>query len=240
MWNIEYLDEAGSTNDVARDARFGHGSVVATDTQTAGRGQKGNSWLSAPGENLTFSVVLTPTFLPVACQFLLSEAVSLAIADTLEQYGIDARIKWPNDIYADGRKIAGILIENDVKGSVMSRSIAGIGLNVNQTAFDPRIPAPASMKLAAGRAFDRQEVLAAFLDRLDGRYSALADGDSTEIEADYHRRLFRVNEPAIYSTPGGGRFTGTIRRVRQNGELIVEHTGGGMHSYLFKEIEFVL
>lgn len=239
-YRTEYLAETTSTNDEARDDRFGHGDIVVAEAQTEGRGQRGNSWASESGKNLTFSVVLKPTFLPAANQFLLSEIVSLAITDMLSRYGIDAKIKWPNDIYADGRKIAGILIENDLKGSVMYRTIAGIGINVNQTVFDPALPNPTSMKLITGEDCDRIEVLDGFAEAFFKRYAALEKGYVNGIERDYHTRLYRVGEPASYLLPDCTSFTGVIMHVQQSGELVMQLADGTVRRFLFKEVEYTL
>ena len=110
---IYRIDETTSTNDEARDAKYRHGDIVWAERQTAGRGQRGHTWTSPEGENLTFSMVLEPRFLPVGEQFLLSEAVTLALTDTFAAYGIDTRIKWTNDIYIGDRKLVGILIEHN-------------------------------------------------------------------------------------------------------------------------------
>lgn len=139
---IYRIDETTSTNDEARDAKYRHGDIVWAERQTAGRGQRGHTWTSPEGENLTFSMVLEPRFLPVGEQFLLSEAVTLALTDTFAAYGIDTHIKWTNDIYVGDRKLVGILIEHNHAGASLSRTIAGIGINVNQTAFDPALPNP--------------------------------------------------------------------------------------------------
>ena len=156
---IHRIAETTSTNDDARDARYRHGDVVWAERQSAGRGQRGHAWSSAEGENLTFSLVLEPVQLAVGEQFLLSQAVALALVDTFAACGIDTRIKWTNDIYAGDRKLVGILIEHRYSGPTLARSVVGIGINVNQTAFDPALPNPVSMALAAGRRFDRREVL---------------------------------------------------------------------------------
>ena len=236
---VKYFGEVTSTNDVARERTYGHGDEGVAGRQTAGRGQRGNRWESEEGVNLTCSVVLAPEFLPVANQFLLSEAVALAVVDMLEGYGIMARVKWPNDIYVGGRKIAGILIENDIMGGQMSRSIAGIGLNVNQTEFDPSLPNPVSMRLAAGRDFDLTEVLDRLLGALAARYDALAVGGGDAIMRDYHRCLYRLGEPARYTLPDCSVLTGTIECVRPGGELVVRHDDGTVHEYLFKEIGYL-
>lgn len=154
-----FLEETTSTNDEARNPRYEHGDAICAERQTAGRGQRGHTWSSEEGRNLMFSLVWEPRFLPVSEQFLLSEAVALALTDLFGGYGIDARIKWTNDIYAGDRKLVGILIEHNLTGDRLSRTIVGIGVNVNQTRFDPSLPNPSSMRLETGCEYDRQEVL---------------------------------------------------------------------------------
>ena len=119
---IYHIAETTSTNDLAREERYGHGDVICAERQTAGRGQRGHTWTSPEGVNLLFSVVLCPTFLPAGEQFLLSQAVALALVDTLGTCGIDARIKWTNDIYAGDRKLVGILIEHHLAGGRLART----------------------------------------------------------------------------------------------------------------------
>lgn len=153
---IYRIAETTSTNDDAKRPEYRHGDIVWAERQTAGRGQRGHSWTSPEGENLTFTLVLEPVFLPVGEQFLLSEAVTLALTDTFAAFGIDARIKWTNDIYVGDKKLVGILIEHSYSGPTLARTIAGIGINVNQRAFDPALPNPVSMAVASGRTFDRR------------------------------------------------------------------------------------
>ncbi len=237
-FGIDCFDELGSTNDTARDPRYGAGDVVLAERQTAGRGQRGNSWSSGAGLNLTFSVVLCPDFLPVARQFYVSKIVALAVSDALARWGIEARIKWPNDIYICDRKVAGILIENDLCGRYMARSVVGVGLNVNQTEFDASLPNPVSMALFSGRSFDRAEVFETFYRCLSERYGMLAEEDDARIDADYLGKLYRLGEEHLF-TDGrtGERFSGTIRDVLPAGDLVVE-SGGERRRYLFKEIEY--
>lgn len=236
--NIIRIEETTSTNDEARKAEYAHGDLIVAERQTRGRGQRGNSWSSGEGQNLTFSLVVEPVFLPADRQFLLSEAVALAVTDTLAASGIEAQVKWPNDIYIGGRKTAGILIENDICGATLSRSIIGIGLNVNQIEFDTALSNPTSMRIAAGREFDREEVLACFCRSFAARYCALAEGAVRELQSDYHRRLYLLGESHTYKLPDGTPLSGTIREVRATGELIVETADGDTRSFLFKEIEF--
>lgn len=234
------LDECGSTNAEAKDTeRFSHGDAVIAIRQTAGRGQRGRSWESTPGENLTFSVVLEPVFLPAARQFMLSEVVALAVAGTLGEYGIEARIKWTNDIYVGDRKICGILIEHDLGGGNLARTVAGIGLNVNQTEFPEWLPNPTSMAVETGCRFDITEVFDVFSSKLEPLYAALERGEEDTVRSAYHGRLYRLGRPHRYFIPGRGEIEGIIRGVEPTGELIVE-TDGKEEKFLFKEIEFVI
>ena len=231
-----YLPVVASTNDVARDPALRHGDLVVAGQQQRGRGQQGNAWWSEPERNLTFSLVLEPQFLPAGLQFQLLEAVSLGVADALAGFGLDPRIKWPNDILIDGGKVAGILIEHDLSGMKLVRSIVGIGLNVNQKRFPPELPAAVSMAQVAGRTFDRAKVLESLCCCICHHYHALEQGETDRLAHDYHARLYRLNEPATYRTPADGLFTGILRGVGEAGELQVEHADGRVREYLFKEI----
>jgi BirA family biotin operon repressor/biotin-[acetyl-CoA-carboxylase] ligase len=213
-------------------------SVVVAHRQTAGRGQRGSSWVSEAGENLTFSVALEPVFMAPVRQFLLSETVALAVSDALAGFGIEAKVKWPNDIYVGDGKVAGILIENDVRGAALSRSIVGVGLNVNQTKFPPELPNPVSMRGITGIEYDMREVLDAVLNALSVRYEALKAGVSPD--NDYARSLYRMGEEAWYALPDGTRFEGVVRGVLPTGELAVELSDGCIRYFLFKEVEFLL
>lgn len=237
---IRHLEETTSTNDTARRPEFGHGDVVWAERQTAGRGQRGHAWASPPGENLTFSLVLEPRFLPVAEQFLLSETVALALTDTFAAYGIDTRIKWTNDIYAGDRKMVGILIEHSYSGPRLARTIAGIGVNVNQTAFDPALPNPVSMAQAAGRTFDRGEVLERFLACCAARYAQLERGERDALQRDYRERMYALEQMRPFRYPDGTLTRAAIEGVRPTGELMLRHADGSRREYLFREIEFVL
>lgn len=237
---IYRIEETSSTNDEARDARYRHGDVVWAERQTAGRGQRGHVWSSAEGEGLTFTLVLEPQFLPVGEQFLLSEAVALALADAFAGFGIGTRIKWTNDIYAGDRKLVGILIEHNLSGPTLARTIVGIGINVNQLSFDPALPNPVSMALLTGRSFDRGEVLEAFLGCMRRRYAQLADGGRETLQRDYRARMYRLDELHSYRLPDGTLFRAAIRGVRPDGALLLEREEGTRCAYLFREVEFVL
>lgn len=237
---IYRIEETTSTNDEARDPKYRHGDIVWAERQTAGRGQRGHTWSSPEGENLTFTAVLEPRFLPVGEQFLLSEAVALALTDTFAAFGIDARIKWTNDIYVGDRKAVGILIEHNYSGTTLARSIVGIGINVNQREFDPALPNPVSMALAADRTFDRREVLETFCGRLTARYTQLERGDREALQAEYRERMYRLGERHAYRLADGTLVEGVVEGVRPAGELVLRHADGTCGEYLFGEIIFVL
>ena len=237
---VYHLGTVGSTNDVARGAEYHDGDIVWADFQTAGRGQRGHSWESRAGENLTFSVVLEPHFLPVAEQFMLLEAVALALYDFFAELGVDTKIKWTNDIYVGDKKAVGILIEHSYSGGKLLRTIVGIGINVNQREFSADIPNPVSLALLTDKNYDREGLLKQFEKSLSCRYSQLRNGEWGELQTDYHSVLYRRDEKHIYALADGTRFEGVIRGVKPTGDLIVEWEDGKQRSYLFKEIEFVL
>ena len=237
---IDHKISTTSTNDDARSDRYGHFDVVWAERQSAGRGQRGHTWLSDEGLNLTFSVVLTPRFLPITEQFLISEVVALALVDTLREYGIECRIKWTNDIYALNSKIVGVLIEHALAGNSLMRTIVGIGINVNQRTFAAELPNPASMASLTGKEFDREEVLNTFLSHLKTLYALLERGDKEHIESRYRATMYHLDERHTYAYPSGKRFEAVLRGVRPSGELCLEHDDGTIHEYAFKEVEFCL
>lgn len=237
---IYHFDILSSTNDEAFDPRYGEGDVVWAGQQTAGRGQRGHKWLGGEGENLMFTAIFEPRFLPPVRQFLFSEAVALAIVDAMREWGIEAKIKWTNDIYVGDSKLAGILIEHRLVRGELARSIAGIGLNVNQTVFDDSLPNPVSMAQISGRQFDCREVLDSVAEKLQQRYMQLRQGEAGALQEEYHNTLYRLDEQHWFALPDGNSFRGTIRGVEASGALLVEEEEGAVGSYMFKEIEFVL
>jgi BirA family biotin operon repressor/biotin-[acetyl-CoA-carboxylase] ligase len=239
MARIEFLEECESTNLVVRDGSYSHGDAAIARSQSAGRGQRGNKWSSSPGENLTFSMVLEPVFMPAVHQFLLSEAVALALVDTFTQYGIDTRIKWTNDIYSGDRKITGVLIENDLMGANLCRSIVGIGVNVNQRVFPEWVPNPTSMTLETGGQFDIHEVFATLYGNIMSRHDMLEGDAAGELQREYNGLLYRLGERHGFRIPGQGEVTGMIEGVEPTGHLRVA-IGGESRLFAFKEIEFII
>ena len=238
---IQWFDELDSTNDyasaIAKDS-LSHGVVVATHFQKAGRGQRGNQWESAPGLNLLFSVILKPHFLEVQKQFLLSKAVALSLCDVIADIVSGVSIKWPNDIYVNDKKVAGILIEHSFSSAMLDTSIVGVGLNVNQAKFAESIPNPTSLMLEQGEVLGVKHLLQGICDALDKRYSQLFY-DEKGISDSYIERLYRFGN--VYSFKAGDKtFVAKIVGVRNSGELILETSEGKTFAYAFKEIEYVL
>ena len=244
------FDELPSTNDWAVEllskSKPPEGTVVRADSQSAGRGQFGSRWVSSPGKNLTLSVILRPTWLSVSAQFYLSMAVAVALRDLLEDkvpstlHLPTLQIKWPNDIYLNTHKVAGILIQNTLSGQQLQASVVGIGLNVNQMEFDTSLPNPTSMALAFGQYFDLDEVAERLFECLEQRYLQLKSGGGSAIKAEYERHLSLANNPARFvRTADGVEFTGIIRGVTEGGRLRIE-TDAGEETFEVKELRLIV
>lgn len=234
------MPECHSTNTVAlelcQQSSTIEGTLVITSHQTSGRGQRGNTWESEPGMNLTFSLVLKPTFLAVKNQFLLSIVTALAIYDYLvEICKAPIHIKWPNDILVNEFKICGILIENQLMASQLVNSIIGIGLNVNQQKFAS--PGATSLFLENRQRYDLQEVLEGLLAHLEARYLQLRQNNTKMLEKDYQGNLYRLHKQHTFKA-GIEQFTGEILGVDAQGRLRVL-TKGQEKNFGVKEISFV-
>lgn len=230
--------------EIAADAP--HGTVVMAREQTAGRGQRGNSWEAEPGQNITLSLLLRPTGLHPARQFVISQAVSLAIVDMLQHFVAEpVRIKWPNDIYVGDRKICGILIEHVITGSAIDRTVVGIGLNVNQTVFVSDAPNPVSLRqLEPKMVFDTEALARAMVTDIIRRVeeAIAAPVASTALSEEYFGRLWR-NE-------GWHPYYDNIRKVDMMARIdgvdpsgiitLTDRADGVARQYAFKEITAVL
>jgi len=211
---------------------------VRADFQTSGKGHHGNQWQSEPGMNLLFSILLKPKFLAIENAFHLSRISSLSVIDVLDNLDVSSKIKWPNDILIGKRKVCGILIENCMQGEKILHTVIGIGLNINQDAFSPLMPAATSLVLEKGCHYDMHILLEHFRDTLESWYQVLSNGHTERITGAYMNRLYRLNEPAMYSD-GSGEFMARITDVLPGGELELSKEGGGSQRYGFKEIEYL-
>jgi BirA family biotin operon repressor/biotin-[acetyl-CoA-carboxylase] ligase len=237
--NIVFVPECHSTNSLAlelcQQTSTSEGLVVITNQQTAGRGQRGSTWEAEPGMNLTFSLVLKPSFLSIKNQFLLNMFSSLAIHDYLsEKSDVPVYIKWPNDILINKLKICGILIENQLSGETLTHTVVGIGLNINQQQFTSA--KATSLSLITQKAYDLQTELENLLVKVEIRYLQLRQNNTTKLRQDYLNCMYKLNEHHPFISKGE-RFEGKILGVDDDGKLRMLV---GIHERTFdlKEISF--
>lgn len=237
------LSELPSTNGLAMELladKAPEGTVVWAHHQSAGRGQKGNSWQVAPGQNLTFSLIYYPRFLENKEIFSLSKMVSIALYDFLVEKLPDAdiKIKWPNDLLVNKQKVAGILIENQFEGNRLKGTAIGIGLNVNQLVFPEEIQGrTTSMTLTSGHTFDLRTLLWDVLVKLEGGYLRLRGGQKRLLDRQYYDRLYGYQEMIPIEIDG---IVGDwmIMGVESSGRLAATQ-GQKIRYFDFKEIRFV-
>lgn len=242
---IKRLDIVDSTNRYARDeadalwAAAGDRDIVAVTAahQTAGRGQRGNVWQSQSSSNLLLSILVRPgAALEVGNQFLLSQAVAVAMHGAMKEFGIDVKLKWPNDIYVGNRKLAGILVELDYSGRCVEQAIIGIGLNVNQTEFPSMDRVPVSMRMLLGNDVAVDNTLVSVLGSFEHYYRMLLGGESEAITREYRSLLLGFGEERRY-IDAGGEFTAVIEGVEPTGALLLRRCDGTLSRYMFKEVE---
>ena len=243
---VKHLDVVDSTNRYLRDEAdnlWVNGKDIVAVTavhQTAGRGQRGNMWSSKKGENLLFSMLVHPgNSLEVANQFLLSQAVAVSLHAALKCYGVETKLKWPNDIYVGNRKLAGILVELDYSGAFVEQAIIGIGLNVNQTEFPPMDRVPVSMKMLLGKDIPVEDVLRDVLSHFSHYYQEMRCGCKETIFAAYRELLLGFGEQRKY-VDAEGAFTAVIEGVELTGHLLLRRSDGTLSRYAFKEVEMLL
>ena len=238
--NVVWLDTVDSTNSEAlrRLTELASGTVLAAREQTAGRGQRGNTWFSEPGMNLTFSLVLKDLAISAPDAPRLNYLTSVAVASYLASRGVEAQIKWPNDIYVGGRKICGMLLENTLgPGGRLLASVIGIGINVNQQEF-PQLANATSLCLCTGKEYELSAELKSFLDTFEGLLQQLM---SDELSAAYSARLFRKGVPARYhDLLTGCEYQGVIEGVEADGRLHIRKLDGADCYYRFKEVSYIL
>jgi BirA family biotin operon repressor/biotin-[acetyl-CoA-carboxylase] ligase len=235
---VHYLPSCHSTNEIAHNLLKGpieEGTLVITDHQFEGKGQRGSVWQADPFVNLTFSLILKPEFLSARQQFGLTMAVSLSIKHMLDQHlPGETLIKWPNDIVFRQKKIAGILMENTLQGHWLQTVVVGIGLNVNQMEF--RDIQATSMKLATGNHFDLNDILNELVTAISEEYANLKNGTLGQISKHYHESLFGIGEKRRFKSRN--EFMGTILGTDQTGRLIIA-TEEGKRVFHNKEISFL-
>ena len=230
-----------------RVEELNNASVVAALYQTAGKGQRGNKWSSATGENLTFSILVKPGSdgvppIPAASQFNLSIVSALAVKEFLESIGINCKIKWPNDIYVGNKKICGMLIENKLdSGGMVAHSIIGIGININQTAFPPELVNPTSAALQLHRSFDIRPLLEDFMASFASVLEEYIILGADSLRKRFLESLYRLGQKHTYrDLASGSEFTGKIIDVATDGRVIIELPDGNTKPFSFKEIGYII
>jgi BirA family transcriptional regulator, biotin operon repressor / biotin---[acetyl-CoA-carboxylase] ligase len=236
---LVYVPECHSTNTLAAElgqrGSVVEGTLIITSNQFGGRGQRGNQWISESGKNLTFSLILKPTFLKPDQQFRLTQVVSLAVADYAKgRTHHDVKIKWPNDVLVNNKKICGILIENSISADTIQTSIVGVGFNINQTEFTGN--RGTSLKNATSLDFDLQFELNELLHCIEVRYLQLRDGKIEKLSDDYLNNLYRKSELHTFKI-GETQKQGVIEGVDQRGRLVVSFDGI-KQEFDLKEISF--
>jgi len=235
-----FLPVCASTNTVAQQLLIKNeateGCVILTENQTAGRGQRGNSWEAGVNQNLTLSVIYKPVFLVASEQFFLNIAVSLGIADFLKRYlPAGVILKWPNDLYYLEKKLGGILIENSISGSVLQSSVIGIGLNINQEHFENANAV--SLKQVTGQHYNLKKLTETLLECLEKRYVELQKNPRNLLQQEYWQQLLGFGEYRFYEVDNEvieGKIVGTD----DYGRLQLE-TQTGLRVFDLKQIRFL-
>ncbi len=244
---IKWFETIDSTNNEAlrEFERSDDFTVFSAYYQTNGRGQKGNSWESAAGRNLTFSILLKPVLLRPQNQFLISQIVTVGIVRYLHTKGVLCKIKWPNDIYFNDKKICGILIENYLSGDKMSGSIVGIGLNINQRVFASDAPNPVSLTLITGEEYNLKAELQLLISEIRDLYLEFiainTHKETCSINDEYHNLLYRLNEFHKYRVVETGEIIeAKITGIDKNACVVLQGRDSVCKRYHFKEIAYIL
>ncbi len=241
-FNVERYANLPSTNEKMKSLLSGGLSeyhVIIANHQSAGKGQKGNSWESEVGKNLTFSLLLTPDFILAQDQFVISKIVCLGILKVLSAYSDDFAIKWPNDIYYKDLKIGGILIENALYTNAIGTSVVGIGLNINQEVFYSDAPNPVSLINITKKEFDLDKMLDDILTCIYNLYSEVKNEGYSAINTQYLDCLFWKEGFHAFKDEKG-QFNARIEGISEYGQLILSKEDGQKFTYSFKEVEFLI
>jgi BirA family biotin operon repressor/biotin-[acetyl-CoA-carboxylase] ligase len=238
--DVLFLPECHSTNDKAleliRLGKANEGSIVISAHQTQGKGQRGNSWETQSGQNLTFSLVLRPEFLDVSEQFFLNMMISNSIRKLLQEYLPDLKVKWPNDlVIPDQGKIGGVLIENIVSSVAWEFAVVGIGLNINQRIFQTNNAT--SLSLITGGKFELEELFRLLIAHIEQGYISLKKGKTETVRIDYLNHLYLKDQWVIFKEKES-HFEGKITGVSQFGKLQMILRDGSERFFNLKEIAF--
>lgn len=232
--HIIELDLTDSTNNYAMqliDGNKAHpGLTIVANQQTAGKGQRGRTWVDTPLQSLLMSMIIAPKH-SLAEQSLFNMAVATAIVTELQQLNEQwkVQVKWPNDIIINDKKAGGILIENVLRGSNWSYSVVGLGLNILQPAFPEDLPHATSLKIASGQDYDKRTILAALREAIF--YATSFPKDATTLLKDYNNLLFRRGKQQVL-TEDGQPITTTILHANADGTLAVQLENGSISNFV--------
>lgn len=243
----KFLPSCQSTNDIMsqllQEGNLLEGQLVWTLHQTAGRGQRGNSWEAAAGQNLTFSILLKPSFLKASEQFALSTATALALKKGLDSFlpqSSPILLKWPNDLFVGDKKLGGILIENQLRKSHLEAAVVGVGINVNQRGFEH--DRATSLSIITQQEHELPAVLEKILHCLEQYYLMLKARQYTVLRKQYHQALYASGKWGVYEDLRGNTpkmFNGKIRGVDLLGRLCIEKQSGDIDAFAMKEVKMV-
>ena len=238
------LNRVNSTNKYAVDmiakSKPIEGTVISASFQYEGRGQIGRFWESEAEKNITCSTILRPDFLEAADQFQLNIAISLAVHDFISHFLTtkEVKIKWPNDIYVEDKKIAGILLQNSLIGKTVSSTIVGTGININQTIFSVDLPNPTSFAIEVGIEQDLEIMFAWLFRFLTKRYLQLKNGQIHSLKSEYLESLYRKGIWADFKNESDEIWKGKILGVDESGRLQIENREGELKVFNFREVRY--
>lgn len=226
-----------------------HKTAIFAHEQYGGKGQRGKTWLSARGQNIHLSLIIMPKPLQLHQQFSLTALTALATREFMEEISDQSfAIKWPNDIYFQDRKAGGILIENIISGREWKWAVIGVGLNINQTSFEPQLQNPVSLKQVTGKDFDCLDLARRLADTVFGgiadlrttagnRLQVTGEKTLTSFIENYNKHLYKRGKK-VKLKKGGRVFEATVKEVTEHGQLVVEH--GMEERFDFGEVSWVL
>ncbi len=215
------------------------GTVISTFNQHAGRGQIGSSWESEPSKNISLSIIFYPHFLSASEQFALNLAFSLGVREFIAKYiEKSVKIKWPNDIYVNNRKISGILIQNTLSSSQVQHCILGIGINVNQIFFSENAPNATSFSIETTETFPLYDLIEVLCHDIEKRYLGLKNYKRAALQEEYYQHLYRYREEAFFKKRDGTVFKGAITGIDPNGKLLIQ-SSLEQAAFSIKEIHFL-
>lgn len=246
--NLIHLKSVESTNSYAaellRQNKQQEGTVVCSFNQTSGRGQRGNIWQVEPNKNATFSIIYYPVFLKPDEQFMLTKAISVGLAGLVTELlncfekKYEVKIKWPNDIYVDGKKIAGILIENTLADGIIKTSIIGIGLNVNQIVFGD-ISNATSLAQLSEENYHLESIVEKSCKYIEALYLQLKAGKKEVIDKEYLNYLYQLGVLKKYVLTDGTEIQGKITGISREGYLQMGLIAGEQMQFNLKQIRFL-